>query len=194
MNTKQLDKEYIAASYGRFDVQFEKGEGSLLYDENGKRYIDMGSGIAVNTFGLCDKVWQEAVSAQAATLQHVSNLYYTSPQAKLAKALCEKSGMKKVFFGNSGAEANECAIKCARKYSFDKYGEGRNVIITLKNSFHGRTITTLAATGLKFDTLMSFTPAEYAVLSKFTPLLKSAISLSEILSQLIAPSPSYSWR
>ncbi|MBQ9921373.1 MAG: aspartate aminotransferase family protein [Clostridia bacterium] len=147
MNTKQLDKEYIAASYGRFDVQFEKGEGSLLYDENGKRYIDMGSGIAVNTFGLCDKAWQKAVAEQAATLQHVSNLYYTSPQARLAKMLCEKSGMKKVFFGNSGAEANECAIKCARKYSFDKYGEGRNVIITLKNSFHGRTITTLAATG-----------------------------------------------
>ncbi|MBE6689483.1 MAG: aspartate aminotransferase family protein [Ruminococcaceae bacterium] len=145
--TKNLDKEYIAASYGRFDVLFEKGEGSLLFDENGKRYIDLGSGIAVNTFGLCDKVWQSAVSEQASKLQHVSNLYYTSPMAQLAQMLCEKTGMKKVFFSNSGAEANECAIKCARKYSFDKYGEGRNVIITLKQSFHGRTITTLSATG-----------------------------------------------
>lgn len=146
-NIKAIDKEYIAASYGRFDVLFEKGEGSLLFDENGKRYIDLGSGIAVNTFGLCDKVWQDAVTKQAGMLQHVSNLYYTSPQTTLAKMLCEKTGMKKVFFSNSGAESNECAIKCARKYSFDKYGEGRNVIITLKNSFHGRTITTLAATG-----------------------------------------------
>ena len=146
-NTKLLDKEYIAASYGRFDVLFEKGEGSLLFDENGKRYIDLGSGIAVNTFGLCDKAWQDAVCKQAGTLQHISNLYYTSPQARLAEMLCEKTSMKKVFFSNSGAEANECAIKCARKYSFDKYGEGRNVIITLKQSFHGRTITTLSATG-----------------------------------------------
>ncbi|MBQ9940324.1 MAG: aspartate aminotransferase family protein [Clostridia bacterium] len=144
---KSFDSQYIASSYGRFDLQFEKGEGSLLYDENGKKYIDMGSGIAVNTFGLCDEVWQEAVKEQLSKLQHTSNLYYTSPQAKLAKMLCEKSGMKKVFFSNSGAEANECAIKCARKYSFDKYGDGRNVIITLKNSFHGRTVTTLAATG-----------------------------------------------
>lgn len=148
MNTvKQNDKEYIASSYGRFDVLFTKGEGSLLFDENGKKYIDLGSGIAVNTFGLCDKVWQDAVNRQAATLQHTSNLYYSEPQVKLAKMLCEKTGMKKVFFSNSGAEANECAIKCARKYSFDKYGEGRNVIITLKNSFHGRTVTTLSATG-----------------------------------------------
>ncbi len=145
--TKQNDKEYIAASYGRFDVLFTKGEGSLLYDENGKKYIDLGSGIAVNTFGLCDKIWQDAVNKQAATLQHVSNLYYSEPQTRLAEMLCKKTGMKKVFFSNSGAEANECAIKCARKYSFDKYGEGRNVIITLKNSFHGRTVTTLSATG-----------------------------------------------
>lgn len=148
MNTiKTNDKQYIASSYGRFDVLFEKGEGSLLFDENGKRYIDLGSGIAVNTFGVCDKVWQSAVAQQAGMLQHVSNLYYTAPQVKLAQMLCQKTGMKKVFFSNSGAEANECAIKCARKYSFDKYGEGRNVIITLKQSFHGRTITTLSATG-----------------------------------------------
>lgn len=148
MNTvKTDDKQYIACSYGRFDVLFERGEGSLLFDQDGKSYIDMGSGIAVNTFGLCDKVWQQAVCQQAATLQHASNLYYTSPQTKLASMLCQRTGMKKVFFSNSGAEANECAIKCARKYSFDKYGQGRNVIITLKNSFHGRTITTLSATG-----------------------------------------------
>ena len=146
-NLQNLDQKYIIGTYARFPVSIVSGKGSEVYDENGKRYIDMGSGIAVNTFGLCDKAWQKAVAEQAATLQHVSNLYYTSPQARLAKMLCEKSGMKKVFFGNSGAEANEGAIKAARAYSFKKYGEGRNKIISLVNSFHGRTVTTLAATG-----------------------------------------------
>lgn len=147
MNTKELDNEYVAHSYGRFDVVLKEGKGSTLYDENGKKYIDFGSGIGVTAFGIGDEEWKKAVNEQLDKLQHVSNLYYTAPCARLAKLLCEKSGMKKVFFGNSGAEANEGAIKFARKYSFDKYGEGRSTIITLVNSFHGRTITTLAATG-----------------------------------------------
>lgn len=147
MNTKELDNEYVAHSYGRFDVCLAKGKGSTLYDEAGKKYIDFGSGIGVTAFGISDEKWNNAVIEQLGKVQHTSNLYYTEPCAKLAKLLCEKSGMKKVFFGNSGAEANEGAIKFARKYSFDKYGEGRSTIITLVDSFHGRTITTLAATG-----------------------------------------------
>lgn len=147
MNTKQLDNEYVAHAYGRFDVALDKGKGSTLYDENGKEYIDFGSGIGVTAFGIGDEQWKEAVINQLDKLQHTSNLYYTSPCARLAQMLCDKTGMKKVFFANSGAEANEGAIKFARKYSFDKYGEGRSTIITLVNSFHGRTITTLAATG-----------------------------------------------
>lgn len=147
MNTKELDNEYVAHTYGRFDVALEKGKGSTLYDENGKEYIDFGSGIGVTAFGIADDEWKKAVMNQLDNLQHVSNLYYTSPCARLAKLLCDKTGMKKVFFSNSGAEANEGAIKFARKYSHDKYGDGRSTIITLVNSFHGRTITTLAATG-----------------------------------------------
>lgn len=147
MNTKQLDKEFVAHAYGRFDVCLTKGKGSTLYDENGKEYIDFGSGIGVTAFGICDDKWRDAVIDQLGKVQHTSNLYYTEPCAVLAKLLCDKTGMKKVFFANSGAEANEGAIKFARKYSFDKYGEGRSTIITLVNSFHGRTITTLAATG-----------------------------------------------
>lgn len=147
MNTKELDNEYVAHTYGRFDVALEKGKGSTLYDENGKEYIDFGSGIGVTAFGIADDEWKKAVINQLDNLQHVSNLYYTSPCARLAKLLCDKTGMKKVFFSNSGAEANEGAIKFARKYSHDKYGDGRSTIITLVNSFHGRTITTLAATG-----------------------------------------------
>lgn len=147
MNTKELDNEYVAHAYGRFDVALEKGKGSTLYDENGNEYIDFGSGIGVTAFGIADEEWKNAVITQLDNLQHVSNLYYTSPCAKLAKLLCDKTGMKKVFFSNSGAEANEGAIKFARKYSYDKYGDGRSTIITLVNSFHGRTITTLAATG-----------------------------------------------
>ncbi len=147
MDIKELDSEYIAHSYGRFDALLVKGKGSTIYDENGKEYIDFGSGIGVTSFGICDDVWKKAVESQLSKLQHVSNLYYTEPCAKLAEALCKKTGMKKVFFANSGAEANEGAIKFARKYSYDKYGEGRSTIITLTDSFHGRTITTLAATG-----------------------------------------------
>ena len=159
MDTKQLDNEYVAHSYGRFDVALKSGKGSTLYDESGKKYIDFGSGIGVTAFGICDDEWKAAVKAQLDLLQHVSNLYYTAPCAELAELLCKKTGMKKVFFGNSGAEANECAIKFARKYSFDKYGEGRSTIITLCDSFHGRTITTLAATGQDefHTTFMPFT-------------------------------------
>lgn len=160
MNTKELDNQYVSHAYGRFDVALTKGQGSTLYDEDGKKYIDFGSGIGVTAFGINDPVWTKAVEEQLHRVQHTSNLYYTAPCAKLAQLLCEKSGMKKVFFGNSGAEANEGAIKFARKYSFDKYGAGRSTIITLVNSFHGRTITTLAATGQdSFHTVFDpFTP------------------------------------
>ncbi len=147
MDIKELDNEYVAHAYERFDVTLVEGKGSTLYDDNGKKYIDFGSGIGVTSFGIGDDEWKKAVEKQLDKLQHTSNLYYTEPCARLAKLLCEKSGMEKVFFANSGAEANEGAIKFARKYSFEKYGADRNIIITLKNSFHGRTITTLAATG-----------------------------------------------
>ena len=148
MNLKEKDAKYIAGTYARFPLEIVRGEESFAYDENGKKYIDLSTGIAVNTFGYCDKVWQDAITEQISTLQHTSNLFYTNPCAELAEMICERTGMKKVFFSNSGAEANECAIKTARKYAFDKYGDySHSTIITLKNSFHGRTITTLAATG-----------------------------------------------
>ena len=147
MTTKDLDKTYIVNSYARQDVTFEKGSGAELFDEDGKRYIDLGGGIAVNSFGIADDAWADAVIDQVRKLQHMSNLYYTQPQSKLAQLLCERTGMKKVFFSNSGAEANECAIKAARKYASDHYGLARPTIVTLWNSFHGRTLTTLSATG-----------------------------------------------
>lgn len=134
-------------SYGRYDLVMESGEHEVSVDENGKKYIDFGSGIGVNSLGYCNDEWVEAVCAQARKIQHTSNYYYTKIQADFAKALCETTGYTDMFFGNSGAEANECAIKIARKYSFDKYGKGRHNIITLKNSFHGRTLCTLSATG-----------------------------------------------
>ena len=143
----ELDKKYVADTYARFPVELVSGKGSLLYDNNGKEYIDLGTGIAVNTFGVADDEWASVVSAQANKLSHVSNLYYSEPCAVLAEKLCNRTGMKKVFFSNSGAEANECAIKTARKYAQDKKGADYYNIITLKNSFHGRTVTTLAATG-----------------------------------------------
>ncbi len=146
MTTKQLDQEYIMHTYGRLELEIVSGKGSTLKDENGKEYIDFGSGIAVNTFGACDESWIEAVTTQLHQIQHTSNYYYTKPCSTLAKMLCERTGMSKVFFSNSGAEANECAIKAARKYGTDK-SPNKNVIITLENSFHGRTITTLSATG-----------------------------------------------
>ena len=142
-----LDKTYIAGTYARFPVEIASGKGSLMYSPEGKRYIDMGSGIGVTAFGIADDVWQEAVTAQLGKVQHTSNLYYTEPCALLAEALCARTGLKKVFFCNSGAEANECAIKAARKYAAEKKGPEHFTIVTLKNSFHGRTLTTLAATG-----------------------------------------------
>ena len=144
---KSIDKEFIANTYARFPVELVCGKGSLVYDETGKEYIDMGSGIGVTAFGIADDEWKAAVTEQLGKLQHMSNLYYTEPCAMLAKLLCEKTGMKKVFFCNSGAEANEGAIKAARKYAAEKKGPEYFTIVTLENSFHGRTLTTLAATG-----------------------------------------------
>ena len=147
MSFKQKDKQYIANTYGRFDLHLVSGKGSFVYDDEGKEYVDMATGIAVNTFGVADEAWTEAVTTQLAQIQHTSNLYYSTPCIRLAELLCLRTGAKKVFFGNSGAEANECAIKVARKWAQDTYGVGDYTIITLKNSFHGRTVTTLAATG-----------------------------------------------
>ncbi len=148
MSITENDKKYVAKTYARFPVELVSGKGAILKDSSGKEYIDLGSGIAVNIFGVADDEWQKAVTHQLSVLPHTSNLYYSEPCSTLAELLCERTGMKKVFFSNSGAEANECAIKVARKYAFDKYGdESHSTIITLKNSFHGRTIATLKATG-----------------------------------------------
>ena len=158
LNIKQTDERYIAHTYRRFDVAIVKGKGSLCYDDSGKEYIDMTSGIGVNAFGYSDPVWAQAVAQQAELLQQTSNLYYTAPCAELAEILCTRTGMEKVFFSNSGAEANECAVKLARKYAADHKGAEYYNIITLNKSFHGRTLTTLAATG------------QDAFHEKFTPL------------------------
>lgn len=147
LSIKEADKKYVAPTYARFDLSIVSGKGSLVYDEEGREYIDLSTGIAVNTFGVSDDVWVKAVAEQASKIQHASNLYYTEPCARLAEMLCERTGAKNVFFGNSGAEANECAIKCARLWAEKNKGKEYYNIITLKNSFHGRTITTLAATG-----------------------------------------------
>ncbi len=141
------DKEFVAGTYNRFPVEIVSGKGSVLYDVSGKEYIDMGSGIGVTAFGIADDEWKNAVISQINKVQHTSNLYYTEPCVKLAELLCKKTGFKKVFFGNSGAEANECAIKVARKWAADNKGDDCYKIVTLENSFHGRTVTTLAATG-----------------------------------------------
>ena len=147
MSFMNMDQTYVAGTYKRFPVEIVSGKGSRLVDINGKSYVDMGSGIGVTAFGFGDEAWTAAVTEQLGKVQHTSNLYYTEPCAYLAKLMCEKTGMKKVFFGNSGAEANECAIKMARKYSAMKKGADCYTIVTLINSFHGRTLTTLAATG-----------------------------------------------
>ena len=144
---EKLDKQYIAPTYNRFPVDILNGKGSVVFDKEGKRYIDMGSGIGVTAFGISDDEWKNAVTDQLSMVQHMSNLYYTEPCARLAELLCEKSGMSKVFFSNSGAESNECAVKAARKYASDSKNVKNPVILTLKNSFHGRTLTTLAVTG-----------------------------------------------
>ena len=145
--TQTLYDNYILPTYARFPVCFVKGQGVYLFDDQGKKYLDFAAGIGVNSLGTGHPLWLEAINKQAAVLAHVSNLYYTEPAALLAKKLCDISGMKRAFFSNSGAEANEGAIKTARKYSYDTYGKGRSTIATLVQSFHGRTITTLAATG-----------------------------------------------
>lgn len=147
MNLFEKDKTYIAGTYNRFPVAVASGKGSLLFAEDGREYIDLTSGIGVTAFGIADEEWQKAVIEQVGKVQHTSNLFYTAPCADLAELLVQKTGMKKVFFSNSGAEANECAIKLARKYAADKHGENRYTIVTMKNSFHGRTLTTLSATG-----------------------------------------------
>lgn len=147
MSIKEFDKNYIAPTYARFPLCLTSGKGSHVWDDEGKEYIDLGTGIAVNTFGYSDPEWVAAITEQLGKLQHASNLYYTEPCALLAKTLCERTGMKKVFFSNSGAEANECAIKAARKYGELNKGAEYTTIITLRDSFHGRTVTTLAATG-----------------------------------------------
>ena len=144
---KAQDQQYIMNTYGRFDVAIKSGKGASCEDFDGKSFIDFGSGIGVNSLGYCHTAWVQAVTAQAGQLNHTSNLYYTKPCGDLAKKLCDLTGYQKVFFGNSGAEANEGAIKIARKYGIDHYGPSHTKIITLVNSFHGRTVTTLAATG-----------------------------------------------
>lgn len=176
-NIKELDKAYVANTYNRFPVQIVHGKGSLMYDGTGKEYIDMGSGIGVTSFGIADDDWQAAVSAQLAKVQHTSNLYYTEPCARLAKLLCDKTGFKKVFFSNSGAEANECATKAARKYAAEKKGEEYSTIVTLRNSFHGRTITTLAATGQDHYHEL-FTPLTDGFVHAETNNLQSVIDVS----------------
>ena len=165
---RALEKENVMQTYGRFERAFDHGANATLFDTEGRAYIDFTSGIGVNSIGAANPAWVAAVSQQAAKLAHISNLYYTEPMARLAASLCGAAHMKRVFFANSGAEANEGAIKIARKYSFDKYGAGRDVIMTLQNSFHGRTVTTLSATGqdhfhnyfFPFTEGFAYTPAE----------------------------------
>lgn len=147
MSIQSIDNQFVAGTYKRFPVEIISGKGSVVQDTNGKEYIDLTSGIGVTSFGIADEVWQQAIIDQIGKVQHMSNLYYTEPCAKLAELLCTETGMSKVFFSNSGAESNECAIKIARKYAADTKGPDHNVIVTLWNSFHGRTLTTLAATG-----------------------------------------------
>lgn len=147
MHTIEASEKYLMKTYGRQPLAAASGTGCVCKDEDGKQYIDFGSGIGTNSLGYCNAAWADAVCAQARKIQHISNYYYTDVQAVFAEKLCELTGYTRMFLGNSGAEANECAIKLARKYSFDRYGEGRGTIITLKNSFHGRTMMTLTATG-----------------------------------------------
>ncbi len=177
MTVTEKDKKYIADTYARFPVEIVSGKGSLFVDVNGKEYIDMGSGIGVTSFGAGDDEWKEAVISQINKIQHTSNLYYTEPCVTLAELLCEKTGMSKVFFSNSGAEANECAIKAARKYAAAEKGEDYYTVITLKNSFHGRTLTTLAATGQEHyhELFKPLTPGFVSVeAGNFEELVKTA--------------------
>ena len=182
MNTIALDKEYVAGTYGRFPLELVSGKGSLFYDAEGKAYIDMGTGIGVTAFGTADEAWVAAVTEQLTKLQHTSNLYFTSPCAKLAETLCNRTGMKKVFFSNSGAEANECAIKVARKYSAETKGADCYTILTLENSFHGRTLTTLAATGQAHyhELFQPITPGFIHVPANDAAALEAAVAENKI--------------
>ena len=187
MSIIEKDKQYIAGTYNRFPVEIVSGKGSIVKDTCGKEYIDMGSGIGVTSFGIGDDVWKSTVIAQLDRVQHMSNLYYTEPCAKLAELLCKKTGMKKVFFSNSGAEANECAIKAARKYAAEKKGAEYSTIITLKNSFHGRTLTTLAATGQEHyhELYQPLTPGFVHVESGNIDELKNAIASNKAAALMI---------
>lgn len=182
MNMMEMDKAYVANTYNRFPVEIVSGKGSRVTDVNGKSYVDMGSGIGVTAFGFGDEAWTAAVTEQLGKVQHTSNLYYTEPCAKLAKLMCEKTGMKKVFFGNSGAEANECAIKVARKYSAQKKGADCYNIVTLLNSFHGRTLTTLAATGQEHfhKDFQPLTPGFVHVPANDIDALKAAVEENKV--------------
>lgn len=182
MNTIALDKEYVAGTYGRFPLELVSGKGSLFTDADGKEYIDMGTGIGVTAFGTADDEWVEAVTQQLTKLQHTSNLYFTSPCAKLAQQLCERTGMKKVFFSNSGAEANECAVKVARKYSAETKGTDCYTILTLENSFHGRTLTTLAATGQEHyhELFQPITPGFLHIPANDVQALEQAVAENKI--------------
>lgn len=176
-----LDEQFISGTYKRFPLTITAGHGSIAIDETGKEYIDLGAGIAVTSFGIADPQWQAAVIEQLGKVQHMSNLYYTEPGAILAQQLCERTGLRKVFFANSGAEANECAIKVARKYAADKYGTDRHVVVTLKQSFHGRTLATLAATGQDsfHQTFLPLTPG-------FISIEPTVAALGELKSNDIA--------
>lgn len=183
----ETDKKYIANTYARFPLELVSGKGSVVLDSNGKEYIDLGSGIAVTSFGIADDEWVSAVTTQLTKLQHTSNLYYTEPGALLAKMLCERTGMKKVFFANSGAEANECAIKAARKYAAEKKGDDFYTIITLENSFHGRTLTTLAATGQEHyhELFQPLTPGFLHTPADDTEALKKLLAENKIAAIMI---------
>jgi len=184
---KELDAQSVMQTYGRFDAVIERGEGATLYSPEGKQYIDFTSGIGVNSIGYGNKKWAEAIAAQAMKLQHISNLYYSEPYARLAETLTRRTGMKKVFFSNAGGEANEGMIKLARKYSFDKYGKGRSTIISLVQSFHGRTITTLAATGQEsfHNYFFPFTEGFKHVAANDIKALESTLDISEAASSSV---------
>ena len=182
MSIIALDKEFVAGTYGRFPLELTSGKGCLFYDAEGKEYIDMGTGIGVTAFGTADEEWVVAVTEQLGKLQHTSNLYFTEPCAKLAQQLCTRTGMKKVFFSNSGAESNECAIKVARKYSAEKKGADCYTILTLENSFHGRTLTTLAATGQEHyhELFQPITPGFIHVPANDAAALEKAVAENKI--------------
>ncbi len=186
---KALDKEHVMGTYGRFDVAIDYGEGATLWSPEGDRYIDFAAGIGVNSLGYGHEKWSAAIAKQAKKLGHISNLYYSEPCARLASLLTERTGMKNVFFANGGGEANEGMIKCARKYSYDKYGKGRSTIITLLQSFHGRTVTTLAATGQEVfhNFFFPFTEGfRYAKANDFSDLMdKTGADVCAVMLELV---------